>query len=182
LKSPLRYFRGPSRVSTALRLDTDRLVVGLKEAGWHVLCNERITLDTAIGGVDVIGLDDPHIGAASPAQVDWSAPRPPVPLRLGLVHAPYVGILDHFADAGFDLTLAGHTHGGQVRVPGIGALVDNCDLPLRMARGLSRYDNRMWLHVSAGLGNSLYAPLRFACRPEVSVLDLVPRPALVTKL
>jgi predicted MPP superfamily phosphohydrolase len=40
----------------------------------------------------------------------------------------------------------------------------------------------MWLHVSAGLGNSLYAPLRFACRPEVSVLDLVPRPALVTKL
>jgi uncharacterized protein len=175
-KSPLRYFRGPSAVPKAERLDTDRLVVGLKEAGWHVLCNERTALDTAVGRIDVVGLDDPHIGAASPEQVDWSAPSAPVPLRLGVVHAPYVGVLDHFADAGFDLTLAGHTHGGQVRVPGIGALVDNCDLPLRMARGLSRYGDRLWLHVSAGLGTSRFAPVRFACRPEVSVLDLVPRP------
>jgi predicted MPP superfamily phosphohydrolase len=179
LKNPLRYFRGPSSAAKTARLDTDRLVVGLKEAGWHVLCNERITLDTAAGTIDVVGLDDPHIGAASPEQVDWSPPTSPPPLRLGVVHAPYLRILDHFADAGFDLTLAGHTHGGQVRVPGFGALVDNCDLPLRMARGPSRYDSHMWLHVSAGLGTSRYAPVRFACRPEVSVLDLVPRrPAL----
>jgi hypothetical protein len=177
IKNPLRYFQGPSRTPGSMRLDTDRLVVGLKEAGWHVLCNERITLDTPVGAVDIVGLDDPHMGAASPEQVDWSAPSPPVPLRLGVVHAPYLRVLDHFADAGFDLTLAGHTHGGQVRVPGIGALVDNCDLPLGMARGLSRYDRRMWLHVSAGLGTSRYAPVRFACRPEVSVLDLVPRRA-----
>jgi predicted MPP superfamily phosphohydrolase len=156
-----------------VRLDTDRLVVGLKEAGWHVLCNERITLETAAGRVDVVGLDDPHIGAASPAQVDWSAPTPPASLRLGVVHAPYVGVLDHFAHAGFDLVLTGHTHGGQVRVPGFGALVNNCDLPLRMSRGLSRYGGRTWLHVSAGLGTSRYAPVRFACRPELSVLDLV---------
>jgi predicted MPP superfamily phosphohydrolase len=115
------------------------------------------------------------MGAASPEQVDWSAPNPAVSLRLGVVHAPYVGILDHFAGAGFDLTLAGHTHGGQVRLPGFGALVDNCDLPLRMARGLSHYRNNMWLHVSAGMGTSRYAPIRFACRPEASVLDVVPR-------
>lgn len=175
IKNPLAYFRGPSGAPNSTRLDTDRLVVGLKEAGWHVLCNERTTLRTAIGEIDVVGLDDPHMGAASPAQVDWSAPPRPIPLRLGVVHAPYVGVLDHFADTGFDITLAGHTHGGQVRVPGIGALVDNCDLPLRMARGLSQYDTSMWLHVSAGLGTSRYAPVRFACRPEASVLDLVAR-------
>lgn len=175
LKNPLSYFRAPSGTPRSMRLDTDRLVVGLKEAGWHVLCNERTTLRTAIGDVDVVGLDDPHMGAASPAQVDWSPPPRPVPLRLGVVHAPYVDIVDHFAGAGFDVTLAGHTHGGQVRLPGFGALVDNCDLPLRMARGLSRYDEHMWLHVSAGLGTSRYAPVRFACRPEASVLDLVPR-------
>jgi predicted MPP superfamily phosphohydrolase len=172
--NPLRYLRGPSGAPTGARLDTDRLVVGLKEAGWHVLCNERVTLETASGNIDVVGLDDPHIGAASPAEVDWTAPDPPVPLRLGVVHSPYVGILNHFADAGFNITLAGHTHGGQVRVPGFGALVDNCDLPLRMARGLSHFRNGMWLHVSAGLGTSPFAPVRFACRPELSVLDLVP--------
>jgi predicted MPP superfamily phosphohydrolase len=175
VKNPLRYFRGPSSVAEGVRLDTDRLVVGLKEAGWHVLCNERITLETAAGRIDVVGLDDPHIGAASPAQVDWSAPTSPASLRLGVVHAPYVGVLDHFVQADFDLVLTGHTHGGQVRVPGFGALVNNCDLPLRMSRGLSRYDKSTWLHVSAGLGTSRYAPVRFACRPELSVLDLVQR-------
>lgn len=182
VKNPLAYFRGPSGAPASARLDTDRLVVGLKEAGWHVLSNERLMLRTPIGDVDVIGLDDPHMGAASPAQVDWSAPQRQVPLRLGMVHAPYVGILDHFTDAGFDLTLAGHTHGGQVRLPGFGALVDNCDLPLRMARGLTRYDSRMWLHVSAGLGTSRFAPVRFACRPEASILDLVPRRAVPSTL
>ena len=176
-KNPFRYFRGPSDTRTTTRMDTGRLVDGLQDAGWQVLRNERTTVTTAIGDVDVIGLDDPHMGAARPARVDWSPPPQPVALRLGVVHAPYVHVLAHFVDAGFDLTLAGHTHGGQVRLPGLGALVDNCDLPLHMARGLTRYDEGMWLHVSAGLGTSRYAPVRFACRPEATMLDLVPRRA-----
>jgi predicted MPP superfamily phosphohydrolase len=176
LRNPLRYLWGPSRRPAGARLDTERLVIGLKEAGWHVLRNERVTIPTPAGDVDVVGLDDPHIGADSPAQVDWTPPDQPCPLRLGVVHSPYVDVLRVFADSDFDLTLAGHTHGGQVRVPGIGALVDNCDLPLRMARGASRFDEHMWLHVSAGLGTSRYAPVRFACRPEASILDLVARP------
>lgn len=51
VKNPFRYFAGPSGTPTSARMDTDRLVIGLKEAGWHVLCNERITLRTAIGDV-----------------------------------------------------------------------------------------------------------------------------------
>lgn len=176
LRNPLRYLRGPSRAPSGLRLDTDRLVVGLKEAGWHVLCNERAAVETPVGTIDVVGLDDPHIGAASPAQVDWTTPADGTPLRLGVVHSPYVDTLTRYTDADFDLVLAGHTHGGQIRVPGVGALVDNCDLPLRMARGLTRYTERTWLHVSAGLGTSMYTPVRFACRPEATVLDIVGRP------
>lgn len=176
LRNPFRYFGGPSRRHPGGRLDTEDLVVGLKEAGWLVLRNERASLDTAAGPIDVVGLDDPHIGAAIPAQVDWTPPTDPVALRLGVVHSPYVGVVGRFADEGFDLVLAGHTHGGQVRVPFVGALVDNCDLPLRMARGLSAWDDHLWLHVSAGLGTSRFAPVRFACRPEASILDLVARP------
>jgi predicted MPP superfamily phosphohydrolase len=74
---------------------------------------------------------------------------------------------------GFPLLVAGHTHGGQVCVPGYGALVTNCDLPRRMASGLHRY-RTSWLHVSAGLGTSPTAPVRFACPPEATLLTLVP--------
>jgi predicted MPP superfamily phosphohydrolase len=82
---------------------------------------------------------------------------------------------------GADMIIAGHTHGGQLRVPGYGALVTNCDLPRRMARGLHRYPSAdaqagpsTWLEVSAGLGQSPYAPIRFACRPEAILLTLLP--------
>ena len=180
VRNPFRYLLGPTRRHPGARLDTERLVVGLKEAGWHVLRNERITVPTATGDVDVVGLDDPHIGADSPDQIDWTPSATAGPLRLGVVHAPYVDVVDRFAEEGFDLTLAGHTHGGQVRVPLVGALTTNCDLPLTMARGATRYTGRMWLHVSAGLGTSRFAPVRFACRPEASIVDLVPRPTAST--
>jgi uncharacterized protein len=155
-------------------LDTGRLVAGLEAAGWRLFENRRDTLPTAAGPVDVAGLGDPHIGLDAPERLDWTPPATPVALRLGVVHAPYTRALDVFDCHGFDLAVAGHTHGGQVRLPGVGALVANCDLPLRQARGVSRYGADLWLHVSAGAGQSLYAPFRFACRPEATLLDLVP--------
>jgi predicted MPP superfamily phosphohydrolase len=95
-------------------------------------------------------------------------------VRLAVTHAPYLRVLDAFTRDGYDLVLAGHTHGGQVRLPGVGALVTNCDLPREQVRGLSRWGSS-WLHVSAGLGTSKYAPFRFACRPEASLLQVVPK-------
>ena len=86
-------------------------------------------------------------------------------------------MLDRFAADGYDLVLAGHTHGGQLRLPGYGALVTNCGIDRSRARGASRWGAHMRLHVSAGLGTSPYAPLRFACPPEASLLTLVPRSA-----
>jgi predicted MPP superfamily phosphohydrolase len=73
-----------------------------------------------------------------------------------------------------DLILAGHTHGGQLCVPGFGALVTNCDLPTGQAKGLSAVAG-VPMHVSAGLGTSPFTPIRFACRPEATLLTLVSR-------
>jgi uncharacterized protein len=166
-KSYLDYFL-PRR---KLRLGRGRnphqeLVTGLEQLGWLVLSNARGRL----GEVDLAGMDDPHI-----RREDLGVPVPanggPERLRIGMVHSPYRRSLDAFERNGYPLVLAGHTHGGQVRLPGIGALVDNCDLPLDQARGLSRWGSS-WLHVSAGLGTSKFAPFRFACRPEASLLTL----------
>jgi predicted MPP superfamily phosphohydrolase len=93
-----------------------------------------------------------------------------------LTHSPEPLVLDAMAADGFDLILAGHTHGGQVCVPFAGALVTNCGLDRRMAKGLHRWPGSdAWLHVSAGLGTHPTAPVRFACPPEATVLTLIPR-------
>ncbi|MBN9190379.1 MAG: metallophosphoesterase, partial [Microbacterium sp.] len=94
-------------------------------------------------------------------------------------HAPYRRVLDAFVDDGADMIFGGHTHGGQVRVPfSPNAIVANCDIPLDQARGLSEWthDGRtVPLNVSAGIGHSIYAPVRFGCRPEASLITLLPR-------
>lgn len=154
-------------------LDTPRLVSGLEAAGWHVVDNRALRLDTPAGVLDVRGLGDAHLGLARLGAVG-GPPSDDVVLGLGVTHAPYTAVLDRFDRAGLDLALAGHTHGGQVRVPGLGALVANCDLPLSQTRGLSAHGAGLALHVSAGLGQSRYAPFRFACRPEATLLTLTP--------
>jgi predicted MPP superfamily phosphohydrolase len=168
----LGYFRGPS--SRRRRRVTGRnpwreLVAGLEDLGWVVLSNRRGRL----GDVELAGMDDPHIRRDDP-RVAVPPGGEPARLRVGVVHSPYRRALDAFERNGYPLLLAGHTHGGQVRLPGVGALVTNCDLPRGRVRGLSRWGDS-WLHVSAGLGTSKYARFRFACRPEASLLTVVPR-------
>ena len=100
-----------------------------------------------------------------------------------MAHAPYLRVLDQLAGDGYDAILAGHTHGGQVCLPGVGALTTNCDLEPARAKGLHRHPARSrdgdpgssWLHVSAGIGTSPYARIRLACRPEATLLTLVSR-------
>jgi uncharacterized protein len=169
-RNPLGYFLGPSsrRRRRSGRNPWRELVEGLEARGWTVLSNRRGRL----GDVELAGLDDPHI-----RREDGRVPVPPdgdARLRIGVVHSPYRRALDAFERNGYGLLLAGHTHGGQVRLPGLGALVTNCDLPRDQVRGLSRWGSS-WLHVSAGLGTSKYAPFRFACRPEASLLTVVSR-------
>lgn len=169
-RNPLTYFMGPSsrRRRSSPRNPWRELVEGLEARGWTVLANRRGQL----GDIELAGMDDPHIRRDDPDVLVPANGDASTRLRLGVVHSPYRRALDAFAGNGYDLVLAGHTHGGQVCLPGVGALVTNCDLPRDQVRGLSRWGSS-WLHVSAGLGTSKYAPFRFACRPEASLLTVV---------
>lgn len=201
-KNPLRYFSGPSRHRPqAERLDIDALHAFFDELGWVDLDNAAAALDINGTRLECFGVDDPHRGydrldlitaaidelrAEDPlgdetwpdsrtgSSADAAAARPT--LTIGVAHAPYQRVLDSFVNHGAQLILAGHTHGGQVCVPGIGALVTNCDIPRAQVKGLSTWRHGLraaHLNVSAGLGTSIYAPVRFACPPEASLLTLV---------
>ncbi len=173
LKAPWSYLTDPERRTFGVPLDTEGLIERLGAGGYRTLRAETATVETAAGTIAVGGLEDPHLETTVLPDPAVVAPQEDLEaiLHLGLVHAPYLAALDVLVDAGHDLLLAGHTHGGQVRLPGVGALVANCDLPLAQVRGLSHHRDA-WLHVSAGLGYSRYAPFRFACRPEATVLEL----------
>ena len=182
VKNPAAYLAGPSKVVGRLRhLPTGDMVRAMTEAGWVDVDNARATLEVGGLRVDVVGVDDPHL--RRDRYLDVAGPADPqAHLTLGVTHAPYRRVLDAMTSDGVDLVLAGHTHGGQLAVPGYGALVTNCDLPTRYAKGLHEWRtrrHRSWLHVSAGLGTSPYAPVRFACAPEATLLTLLPRTGFV---
>lgn len=178
LKNPTHYLTGRRTAPAGEPLPWRDLRAALVERGWHDATHTRLTIDLDGVPVAVAGVDDPHLGLD---RYDRIAGRSggDLGLRLGLAHSPEPRVLDAFAADGYDLVLAGHTHGGQLRVPGVGALVTNCGIDRSRARGASRWGTHTWLHVSAGLGTSPWAPVRFACPPEASLLTLVPRPVVV---
>ncbi len=182
-KNPFGYFTGPGRLREQPReLDIASLERYLDGLGLTGLNNTAATLEVKGTRFEFFGVDDPHrgfdrldlvAGAIDELESDATAPA----VRIGVAHAPYQRVLNDFVTHGAKLILAGHTHGGQVCVPGYGALVTNCDLPRQQVKGLSSWHHALrtaYLHVSAGLGTSIYAPVRFACRPEASLLTLVP--------
>jgi len=174
-KNPFVYFDPKHRRQIGAELPWRDLRDVLTASGWKDLTNRRTSILAGGRTIELSGVDDPHLKlddyAAVAGPVDPSADA-----HLGLVHAPEPRVLDRFADDGYDLLLCGHTHGGQVCVPGYGALVTNCGIDRERVKGAHRYAADTWLHVSAGLGTSPYAPYRFACPPEASLLTLVPRP------
>ncbi|WP_298181845.1 metallophosphoesterase [Saccharomonospora sp.] len=181
-KNPARYLmpNGRKKRIHGTRLPWRDLRAAFIEHGWQDLTHVRRTLTVSGQHVFTAGVDDPHLHRDRYTDI-MGTPDRKAALRLGVTHSPEPRVLDSFAADGYDLVLAGHTHGGQLRVPGIGALVTNCELDRSRARGASRWGADMWLHVSAGLGTSPYAPARFACPPEASLLTLLPREARVSR-
>ncbi|MEV6490717.1 metallophosphoesterase [Actinoplanes sp. NPDC051633] len=174
-RNPLRYLLPEREYVQGVELPWQDLRTAFTEAGWADLNNARTVLKAGGRSVELVGVDDPHVD-----RDDYESVAGPVSrgadLHIGVTHTPASRVLSAMAQDGFALLLAGHTHGGQVRVPGYGALTTNCDLPHAMARGLHRWPGTdSWLHVSAGLGTHPTAPMRFACRPEATVLTLIPR-------
>ena len=146
----------------------------LIEDGWIDLDNRRTELSANGSRIEVMGMHDPHIQLAD---LRLAPRRDAGVVGFAVVHSPDPA--PELAAFGWDLILTGHTHGGQVRMPLAGALVTNSHIPTRLCRGLSLIPPSV-MHVSPGLGTSKYAPFRFLCRPEATILDLVPRPASAT--
>lgn len=181
-KNPLAYLTGPSKLPNGVAakpttLDTQALHNGFGNGGWINLTNRNQSVPLRGIRFDFSGVDDPHLkreryaGWPAGSSTQGSAPN----VRIAVVHAPYQRVLDHFTLAGAQLILAGHTHGGQVCIPGYGAIVSNCDLPTWRAKGLNDWESQgstAPVNVSGGIGTSRTAPVRFACRPEAVLLTL----------
>ena len=181
LRNPARYLLPDdgTRNINSTKLPFEDLRGEFKRHGWLDLNNAFGSLEVNGTRISFAGVDDPHLeyydlpAVAGPAESDAD-------LRIGVTHAPYLRVLDQFARDGYDITLAGHTHGGQLCLPIKGALVTNCDLDRARVSGLHRHPadsmagdkGSSWLHVSAGAGTSPYAPVRFCCRPEAVLITL----------
>ncbi len=197
VKNPLKYFAGPStkRTATAPRLDDAALTAYLRSLGWLELNNAAAAIELKGTYLEFFGVNDPHIHfdrvESIPGALDelrendpyaedatWPQDEPRAErhtVTIGVVHSPYRRVLDAFVTYGASMIFAGHTHGGQVCVPGFGALVTNCDIPRAQVKGLSVWRHAFrsaFLNVSAGLGTSIFAPVRFACRPEATLVTL----------
>ena len=194
----------PRKARTTPNLPWTELTSAFHEAGWANLTNRADTLSIPVVLAPVahvsssspiapdasspsiheaahtsqtlsfIGTDDAHLNRDRlPVPLDsWADQQN---LRIGLTHAPYTRVLNAMTDAGADLIFAGHTHGGQIGLPGFGAIVTNCDVPRKYAKGLHswRYGmHQSFVNVSAGLGTSRYAQVRIATRPEATLLSI----------
>jgi predicted MPP superfamily phosphohydrolase len=191
IKNPGLYLTSAhARPIESMPLPTADLVDAFTDAGWADLSNARATMSVGGQALEFVGVDDAHLRYDRYAAVAGPG-DPTAALTLGVTHAPYQRILDAMTADGAGLVIAGHTHGGQLCLPLYGTLVTNCDLDRRRAKGVSRWwpgaggqpssqapVDAAWLEVSAGLGTSPYAPLRFACRPEATLLTLTAKPAI----
>jgi predicted MPP superfamily phosphohydrolase len=163
-----RYLRPDVRHARVTRRSgrSGDLVRQLEDHGWVHLKNRKDRRSSDGLRLEIVGLDDPHIHRAD---LRVATRRDAGAFGLAVVHSPDPA--PELASLGYDLVVAGHTHGGQVRLPLAGALVTNSSFPTRLASGLMRFGDT-YVHVSPGLGTSKYAPFRFLCRPEATLLDL----------
>jgi predicted MPP superfamily phosphohydrolase len=149
--------------------DPAGMVPALERLGFEVLVNRSLALERGGERLVVTGLDDVHsfyTEAARAALDGGAADRSS--LRIALVHSAEVA--DHAARAGYALYLCGHTHGGQVCLPGGRPIVSHLARCRRAARGLWRWDD-MTGYTTTGLGVS-GPPLRFYCPGEAALITL----------
>ncbi|MGI9123573.1 MAG: metallophosphoesterase [Mycobacterium sp.] len=175
LKNPAKYLTDSDHRVHGNPLPWQDLRAAFNERGWVDLTHNRRDLEVAGLTVAAAGVDDAHLGRDRYDTVA-GAPTAGANLSVGVTHAPYTRVLDRFAADGYQLIMAGHTHGGQLCLPFYGALVTNCDIDRSRAKGVSNWGAESVLHVSAGIGTSPFAPLRFFCRPEATLLTLVAAP------
>jgi len=173
-RNPLSYLQKNDGLrKLGPKLQTETLDQELTKRGWVNLNNRRSSISIQGLNIDVRGTDDAHLELDRYSKV---AGKSSGDISLGVTHAPYKRVLEGMSSDSIDLIFAGHTHGGQVRVPwfsGSRSLTTNCDLPNWRSRGLTKVDGEPWLNVSAGMGFSPFAPIRLFCPSEVSLIHLI---------
>ncbi|HJX02174.1 MAG TPA: metallophosphoesterase [Candidatus Humimicrobiaceae bacterium] len=181
--------------------DIAGMVRNLKNIGIEALINEsrKIEFDTnGIKSIEIIGLDDPIVKKIDIARafgnIDPVSSIEPVKksdyrkvfalskkkiheinnrgkLRIAIIHTPDTDSIINLAWKETDIILSGHTHGGQVRLPLIGAIISGCKIKTKFASGLF-YFRTLILYVTRGLGEGKYSQFRFYCPPEASLLRI----------
>jgi predicted MPP superfamily phosphohydrolase len=174
-KNPFSYLRkdnGERKLGE--RLPWQRLQKQLTKAGWKDLNHNKVKVKVNGVVIEARGTDDAHLELDDYRIVEGKASKA-ADIAIGVTHAPYERVLAAMAQDKLDLIFAGHTHGGQIRLPWFGgskSLTTNCDLENWRSRGVTKVNDEPWLNVSAGMGMSPFAPIRFACPPEVSMITL----------
>lgn len=183
--NPFIYLLGKRRKPSDVELPWRGMRAAFVERGWRDATHQRIefAIDPALAGsatkirkikLALAGVDDPHHDLDDYSSIA-GRPNEDADLSIGLTHSPEPYVLDQFAADGYQLAMAGHTHGGQLCLPGQRAIVTNCGIDRSRVQGLSRWSERMWLHVTNGLGNSKYVPFRTFCRPSATLIHVTER-------
>lgn len=147
--------------------DSLRMVPALEAMGVRMLVNEAEPLARGGERFYLAGIDDAHLYRTDNI-AKAAAPIPRDEFSILLSHTPE--IYRQAAQAGFDLLLSGHTHGGQICLPGAVPLTLDCALPRRMGSGSWRY-GEMTGYTSVGVGSCIL-PVRINCPPEVTLHEL----------
>jgi uncharacterized protein len=147
--------------------DTIRMVPRLEDMGVRMLLNECVTLERGGTCIYLAGVDDPHFYRVDNLE-KAATDIPDEAFSILLSHTPE--IYRQAAHAGFDLLLSGHTHGGQICLPGQVPITLDSSLPRRFGAGAWEY-NGMAGYTSVGAGSSV-VPVRLNCLPEITIHEL----------
>ncbi len=147
--------------------DSIRMVPALEEMGFRMLLNEAETLERRDQRIHLVGIDDAHYYRVDNIEKAVSQ-LPGDEFSILLSHTPE--IYRQAAHADFDLLLSGHTHGGQICLPGAIPVTLDLVLPRRMGSGLWKYHDMVG-HTSVGVGSSI-VPVRINCPPEITLHHL----------
>jgi predicted MPP superfamily phosphohydrolase len=148
--------------------DEYRIAEMLDGLGLNMLINEHVCLEREGDTVYLAGVDDCYFFRAAELE-EAAAGIPDNAFKIILSHSP--DLYKEAAQAGYSLYLAGHTHGGQICLPGEIAVLTHAHVPRNMIKGRWKYNN-MEGYTSCGVGTSL-VPARFFCQPEVVLLTLI---------
>src|SRR5262245_54321106 len=147
--------------------DTIRLLPGLEGLGIRVLMNESETIERRGHRIHFVGIDDAHFYRMDNIEKAITG-IPPDEFTILISHTPE--IYRQAAYANFNVLISGHTHGGQICLPGGIPITLSSVLPRRMGAGAWKY-HEMAGYTSVGAGSSS-VPVRFNCPPEITLHHL----------